>query len=79
MVLKKKKEKPLGVGWEAQVSLNTPLLGGQSGEPPIMGIMKRGEELFPIPLPPCAPPLGLISEHLLSNYYATALNAADQQ
>ena len=70
---------PLGVEWQAQVSPNTPHFGGQSGEPPIMGIRKSGEELFSIPLPHCAPPLGLISENLLCTYYMTALSAADQQ
>lgn len=80
MIFKKKIIKtPLGVGWEAQVSPNTPHFGGQSGEPPIMGIRKRGEELFSIPLPHYAPPLGLISENLLCTYYVTALSAADQQ
>ena len=46
---------------------------------PHHGITKHGEELFSVPLPHCAPPLGLISENLLSNYYATALSAVDQQ
>ena len=52
---------------------------GSEWRAPIMGIMKHGEELFSIPLPHCASPVGLISENLLSSYYATALSAVDQQ
>lgn len=65
-------------GWGAKVSPTLPFLGGRV-EAPLSGIMKRGESLFPILLPHCAPHFGLIPEHLLSIYYVTALSAGGQQ